>query len=181
LWLILTLPVLMLLLILVIEIGNIWLARVELENAMEAAALAAAKEWGDSDGVANLLARNTGVMYAAANTVTGTPVTITANLGVIGPNLNGVPDGNLIFGAITNKTIPWVFCGNIVPSCASGPVEFGVRAQATAPVNSVVAGWGRYTLPTFSVSANATARYSCLTRRAELIRVRPENYFFVWP
>ena len=69
---------LLLLLILLIEIGNIWRARVELENAMEAAALAAVKEWGKWRP-ATQTARDIGVAYAAANTVTGSPVAITDN------------------------------------------------------------------------------------------------------
>ena len=47
-WLIATGPALLLLLILVTDIGNVWLARIELVNACEAAALAGAKVWGDA-------------------------------------------------------------------------------------------------------------------------------------
>jgi Flp pilus assembly protein TadG len=174
LWLILTLPVLLLLLIFLIEVGNIWLARAELENALEASALAAVKEWGDSTGAANLAARNVGVTYAAANTVTGTSVAITNNHGGAAPNLNAAPTGNLIFGAVTTSTIPWVF--NSSEAVDSAGEFYGVRAQATVPVNSVVGSLGGYTVPAFSVSATATARYASPGNRPELIRVRPENF-----
>jgi len=130
LWLILTLPVLLLLLAVVIEIGNIWLARVELENALESAALAAVKEWGDGGGGDTQTARNVAITYAGANTVTGTPVAITANYLNPPPagfqNQNASCTGNLIFGTITEDTIPWVFDAYEEPSCGGGTVLFDV-------------------------------------------------------
>jgi len=172
LWLILALPVLLLLSIVVIEIGNIWLARAELENALEAAALAAVKEWGDSSGAANLAARNVGVTYAAANTVTGSSVVITTNHGAL-VNENASLSGNLVFGAVTTTGIPWVFSSSTVP----GPgTSFGVRAQATVVVNSVACRLGGYVVPAFQVSATATARYAVGGGSPQLIRVRPENF-----
>jgi len=178
LWVIVALPVLLVLVCLVIEIGNIWLARAELENALEAAALAAVKEWHDAPA-ANLAARNVGVIYAAANTVTGSPVAITHNGGGAAPNLNASPAGNLIFGAVTTATIPWIFQGNQAPSCPGGDA-FAVRAQATCPVHSVCCQLFGETLPIFQVSACATARYPC-GGSPQLIRVRPENYFYTYP
>lgn len=175
LWLIVVLPVLLLLLILLIEIGNIWRARVELENAMEAAALAAVKEWGN--GASHSDARDVGVVYAAANTVTGRPVIITDNDGGALPNGNALPSGNLIFGAVTTTTIPWIFNSGTAPSCPGPATDFAVRAQATVRANSVVGRFGGYVVPMFYVSATATARYSCTTLMPELIRIRPENFF----
>jgi hypothetical protein len=64
---------------------------------------------------------------------------------------------------------------------SSGGGAYGVRAQATVQVNSVACQFGGYTVPTFTVSACVTARYSCATRRPELIRVRPENFFYTCP
>ena len=88
--------------------------------------------------------------YAAANTVTGSPVVITNNYDAGNPpTLNDSPTGNLIFGAITTDTIPWVFCGNRRPSCGEGRVmvdasgsgglqtannnEWGIAFQQTSP------------------------------------------------
>ena len=174
LWLIVSLPVLVLLLIFVAEIGNLWLARIELENALEAAALAAVKEWADTED--NLEARNVGVTYAAANTVTGDQVAIANNHGGTG-NMNADPDGNLIFGAITTSSIPWVFEAGTEPSNTVDS-EYGVRAQASVGVNSVCANWLGTAVPalSFSVSARVTARYNHTVGSPELIRVRPENY-----
>ena len=64
---------------------------------------------------------------------------------------------------------------------SSGVGAYGVRAQATVVVNSVACRLGGYTVPAFTVSACATARYSCATRRPELIRVQPENFFYTCP
>ncbi|MCS7303479.1 MAG: pilus assembly protein TadG-related protein, partial [Thermoguttaceae bacterium] len=47
-WLLLFVPVFLVLLGLVVNVANLWLARVELETALEAAALAAVKEWGEN-------------------------------------------------------------------------------------------------------------------------------------
>ena len=177
LWLILTLPVLLMLLIFLIEIANVWRARVELENALEAAALAAVKEWKD-DPVDTVGARAIAITYAGANTVTGSPVGITANGGGGGANGNASATGNLILGAVTTAAIPWVFDGSTAPDCGAGR-DFGVRAQATIQVNSVAAGLGGYDVPVLWVSATATARCACgVGTQPQLIRVRPENFFY---
>ncbi len=175
LWLILTLPVLLLLLAVVIEIGNIWLARVELENALESAALAAVKEWGDAGGGGDTeTARLVGVEYGGANTVTGSPVGIGTNWNAGNtPNENADCAGNLIFGAVVTDVIPWVFDAG---EPAGGGQDPAVRAQATAPVNSVCCRLFGTVLPVFQVSACATAKYDCATKRTELIRVRQENF-----
>ena len=41
-------------------IASLWLARVELETALEAAALAAVKEWGDQGGGETFVPRQVG-------------------------------------------------------------------------------------------------------------------------
>jgi hypothetical protein len=130
LWLIVTLPVLLILVCLLIEVGNIWLARVELENALEAAALSAVKEWGDQGGGDTLTPRNVGVTYAAENTMSGSPVLIDANyLMTAGVNQNADCMGDLIFGAITTDVRPWVFEAGVSPSCGGGAVLFDATGQ----------------------------------------------------
>lgn len=122
LWLIVSLPVLLLLVCFIVEIGNIWLARVQLENALESAALAAVKEWADAGGGDTQEARFVGMEYAAANTVTGTPVILLHNYGIGNTNQNASCAGDLVFGALTNDAIPWVFNAGIQPSCGLGEV-----------------------------------------------------------
>jgi len=107
LWTILALPVLQLVLLLIVDGIHLWVARVELENALEAAALAAVKEWGDAGGGGStLVPREIGVEYAAANTINGVPVSIATNYDAgQPPNENAdCPGGDLIFGAAEQIT-----------------------------------------------------------------------------
>jgi hypothetical protein len=131
----------------VIMIGNIWLARVEVENALESAALAAVMEWGENPGYAGdtLIPRDVGVAYAATNTMTGLPVAIATNYdhanltGSVNQNLlcsptKPDPDGNLVFGAVTieNPDTPdeyVTFDAGTRPGCGIGSVTFDVSGQ----------------------------------------------------
>ncbi|MED5576809.1 MAG: pilus assembly protein TadG-related protein, partial [Planctomycetota bacterium] len=110
---ILLIPVVITLLVMVLEVANLWIARVEFENALESAALAAAKDWGDDHGASGTLTpREVGNEFAKSNTVRKTGV----NLSSIDPSLNydnsdpvnnpnqntTYPNGVLLFGAITD-------------------------------------------------------------------------------
>ena len=89
LWLLAALPVFLLVLIFLLDIANLWLARVELENGLESAALSAVKEWGDAGGGDTLVPRTVGVAYAQANRVRAVPLTLVTNYGPAdGPNQN---------------------------------------------------------------------------------------------
>jgi hypothetical protein len=149
LWLILTLPIFLILFGFVVELGHLWLARVELENALEAAARAAVKAWGDAGGGSTYIPRQIGVAYAAANHVRGLPLAIAPNYDPTpdpsNPNENltccvqpgdpvgGIsPEGNLIFGAVIrdpNATCPIVFDANKRPGCSPGTVLIDATAQ----------------------------------------------------
>ena len=76
LWTLLCLPLLMLMLLVIAEYASTWHGRVQVENAVEAAALAAVQHWGDlGGGAANAAAaRDAGRLYALANTVHGRQV-----------------------------------------------------------------------------------------------------------
>lgn len=128
LWTLLMIPVLLVVLAVVVEGVHLWLARVELENGLEAAALAAVKEWAESGGMPTEYwteqARQFGVEYAAANAINQTPITIQTNRGGYAdpgnPNENLSCEGNLIFGAITEDNPRYVFESDKVPSCGGG-------------------------------------------------------------
>ena len=166
LWLVVTLPIFVFLFVGVVMIGNIWLARVELENALEAAALAAVKEWAEnpSYGGDTLIPRNVGVAYAAANTISGVPVDIRTNYdhanatGSVNQNLlcdptkpdppNGLPPGgNLVFGAVKienpGTSAEYIeFDAGTRPSCGAGSVTFDVsqQGQTNGPPPAPAAG-----------------------------------------
>jgi Flp pilus assembly protein TadG len=155
LWLLLTLPVFLTLLAFTVNIANLWLARVELENSLEAAALAAVREWGE--GSSTDAAKDVAIAYAAANPVRGI-----------------VPASNFVFGEIEETGGKLTFDPLGTPVCDpelddfSG--DFGVRVQATVPVSSLRALLGNSIGP-YSVTATVTARYNCDEKRAWLVRV----------
>jgi Flp pilus assembly protein TadG len=75
-WTVICLPLAVTVLFGVAQVGRLWHARVQLENALEATALAAVQEWGDRGGESkNMMAALTvGRAYAEANAVLGVPV-----------------------------------------------------------------------------------------------------------
>ena len=76
LWTLLCIPILVLVLVGVAEVNRLGQARVQLENALESAVLAAVQEWGDHGGGAKWIAQAQamGKAYAQANPVQGIPV-----------------------------------------------------------------------------------------------------------
>ena len=170
-WIIAAGPALLVLLVLVTDIGNLWRARVELETALEAAALAAVKQWGNGGGGATPTARQVGVDYAAANGVQGNPVAITTNFdGSMMPmsNQNLSCDGNLVFGVVTNAVSPYT----VDAGQPGGPLDdLAVKAQATAPVDSLWNNLFGVPIGPYNVTVQTTARYRVATARTDLIRV----------
>ena len=148
LWMVIWLPCLLALFVTLVGVSNLWLARVELENAVESAALAAVKQWGDAGGGDTLIPRQAGVNYAAANGVRSNPLTIGTNYDAAAlPNQNAEcdvamtpPTANLIFGAINDDNPDNViFNAGIAPSCALGTVLFDVSAQQDLSIDN---SWG---------------------------------------
>lgn len=134
-WSLAAIPVVVLLLMMVVDFGNVWVARVELENGLEAAALAAVKEWSNAGAPApnwTVPARQRGISLAEANAIRNVPLVITSNLGTFAafnPNENHLcdpvfgppPDGNLVFGSI-DEGPPTIFDATKAPSCGTGRV-----------------------------------------------------------
>ena len=138
------LPVLFLLLCFVVEIGNLWLARAELETALESAALAAAKEWGDAGSSSNTSTpRQVAQAFAAANTVRGQPISLVLNYNAAGvPNRNAALTGDgaqLVFGAITSTSPTVVFNASVAPGCGGGTTASTskVLLDATSDIHAV--------------------------------------------
>jgi len=108
----------------VVEIGNIYVAQAQLENALEAAALAAVLEWGGEPPAASTAdARLVGEEYGNANEVCGQRL---GDLDPIDPNYQAAPggdandnascSGDLVFGAVSFAE-PFVFQANVEPQC----------------------------------------------------------------
>jgi Flp pilus assembly protein TadG len=169
LWLILTLPVALCLLGVVVETGNLWLARVELTNALEAATLAGVDQWGDAGGntmADRNTARATAVTFALTNTVNDWPVGVGANGGGAAPNDNASYSGNVIvLGAYHPGTRQ--FDGTLDPQTAG--YDFAVNARATVPVNSIIGSFCGVTFSPLNVTTQVTARYDA--GQPKLVRV----------
>lgn len=146
----------------VVELGHLWIARVELKNALEAAALAGADEWGDT-GVNND-ARNRAVELAAANNVAGTPLTVAANGGGGDANGNNSCNGNVV---ILGQATATDFNANVPPGSIA---ERGVHVQATVTVSSILGSLFGVTYGPYNISGSATARANG-TGQAMLISV----------
>ncbi|NUQ64286.1 MAG: hypothetical protein HUU20_17595 [Pirellulales bacterium] len=127
LWTILFLPAMLLLVLVVLEIGNMWNARVELNTALEAAALAGAKHWGEATNKDTQTPRTVALDYAEANTIdkrrlNNGHVDLLANydtnaVPLTNPNQNLTGTGNvLIFGAVSLNH-PFSFNANVAPQC----------------------------------------------------------------
>ncbi len=154
LWMVIVVPVLLVMFALILDAANLWLARVELENGLEASALAAVKEWAESpDGTDTFPARKVGVAYACVNRVRGLPIVLGTNFATSGggPNQNadccitpGAPPlGNLLFGAIVddNPAAPVTFDAGVAPSCAgSGLLLFDATGQGGGSLGGPVQG-----------------------------------------
>ncbi|QDU99218.1 pilus assembly protein TadG-related protein [Lignipirellula cremea] len=176
-WTLLLVPVIAIGLVLVVEIANLWIARAELENAMEAAALAAVKEWGDNIGGSTATPRTVGKDYAALNTVRKVPVVISDvrddSNPVGNPNENVSYTEDLLFGAITSTPVDapnHVFNASVAPNCGVGQ-PYAVRAKKRVKANSVCANLFGVNLNGFFVQAEAVAVYDCVSKRTQLIRI----------
>lgn len=184
LWTILSAIALLALLCVVVEAANLWLARTQLQNALEAAALAAVKTWGGTGGgppTPTLSARNVGVDYASYNAINEVSVAIGNNYAASPPSpldnenascSHGDGQGILIFGKVEASGNQWIFNAN-----QDAVDVFGVRAAATIEVPSLCAGYCGLSLP-FYVSATATTMYNSNAPQPEprLIRVLDTNF-----
>ncbi len=81
LWVILCLPIALVLLCLVADVGRLWVERATLENTLEIAALAAVKELGDQGASDDAIpkANAVGIAFAAANAVAEQEVALTSD------------------------------------------------------------------------------------------------------
>jgi Flp pilus assembly protein TadG len=165
LWTLLFVVVLLTILYVVIQVAQLWLARQKLENAVEAAALAAAKQWGDAGGrstnVAAAQAR--GEAYAAANTVNGISLDLT--------NSAIAPSVNWQFGSATPNGTGYSFTAN--PSAAS---NLAVVLQTTFTATGLFQQLVGETISSSTVQARVaafcdTSLPSSDPRRIRLIRL----------
>ncbi|MFH1300674.1 MAG: pilus assembly protein TadG-related protein, partial [Planctomycetota bacterium] len=121
----------------VLEVATLWQAQVEVNNALDSAALAAAKEWGISGSGSTQIPRDVGVAYFAANPILGSSAMLTTNYtpAVPGnPNGNATCFGNFLFGSLSSTVAPIIFDSGAQGGCVSGDV--------TITINKPLAGTG---------------------------------------
>jgi hypothetical protein len=126
------------LLVLVTEISSLWLARIELETAVESGALACVKVWGglpDTSPGDRTAAVAAGVSFAQANTVLGNTLTIAPSV---------------TFGSYSG--------GTFTAAGASMITNDGRRACIVHAVVSVPGLWNGFG-GSRSIQARATARF----------------------
>jgi Flp pilus assembly protein TadG len=164
-WVIAAGPALLTMLCFTLEIGNLWLARGELETALEAAALAAVKEWRDTNSASQ--ARDFAVVYAAANTIAGAPVILSRNDGGGGVHGNLVCNGEIVLGEIRGAN-----CDSFVFDANSSPVAaYGVRTRKTAQVTPVFQNLFGVPIGPFFVSAQVEAMCEAPEGLPKLVRI----------
>ncbi|MEW4487192.1 pilus assembly protein TadG-related protein [Thalassoglobus sp. JC818] len=105
-WMIVSIPIFLIALAVVLEVGNLWAARIQLKNALESAAMAAVKTWGDAGAGDTAFPRQVGNNFSSANIINGRPVDLTE----VDPSLNYSAgtglfqndecDGVFVFGSI---------------------------------------------------------------------------------
>ncbi|MFO0819863.1 MAG: pilus assembly protein TadG-related protein [Pirellulales bacterium] len=129
LWLILFLPILLVILLMVVEVGNLTLARGQLENSVEASAKAAVQTWYNGGGGDTTTARDVGQAFASYNRI-GVSQSVSLNVNDDGagtnPNDNQALTGanaNLIFGRVTRTGSNYVFEGNVEPRISAGTIR----------------------------------------------------------
>lgn len=164
LWAIAGVPMALAMLALVTDFGNLWLARVELENAVEAAALAGAQQWGDraDDATNRTRAHNMAKAFGESNVVVGKLILVDSNDNNANTNNNASPTGAVLLGQLTGET----FHFNTPPAAVTE------RACKVEVAYSLPSLWKF--LGTFTVRASSAAAYNNATEGAgfpRLVRV----------
>jgi Flp pilus assembly protein TadG len=150
------------------EVATLWQARVELNDTLDAAALAAVNEWKaqlDASNSDTEIPREVGMEYAGANLMLGTPVSLSTNYGGPGdlPYQNDLCTGNFVFGDLTTSGSGY----NFSTSTTGGLLA--VRAQATKPVYGFCSAV--FGVSFFNVSAASTAFYDTVNGEPRLVHI----------
>jgi len=147
-WLILSLPVLLVALCLTVDLGKIWVERAALVSAVDAAALAAVRQWvkdlAKLESEADIVnAIQEGIAYGLANQVDGKPLDLTDS---------SAQNTHFEFGCI----IDGQFYPQVAPNCGQG-YDPAVRVTVT---NYMITSACGMSIP-YKVSAQAIAYAPC--------------------
>jgi hypothetical protein len=133
-------PVILTLLVMLIDAGNLWVARSELKSALDAAALSGVKTWGE--GGSTLQSRLDAYDAFYTNTISGTQYTLsTTEGGCTNNNPSPSATAEILLGTITDGASGFTFdCGG-TPGCVVGAfsVKFAVDTSAVCPTDPTTA------------------------------------------
>jgi uncharacterized membrane protein len=167
LWVIVSLPVLLTLLIVLIDVSNIWIAKIELRNATDAAALSGSKTWGEGGSTAQV--RLDANDAFSTNTILGNAFALnTAQGGCTNGNI--ISTGELVLGSTTDAGSVITFDCNGTPACVGGDA-FAVRARKTVQISSVANNFFGMTLGPYDVTTESFARFQCNNGPPQLMHV----------
>jgi len=155
-WILVATPAILVLFMVVLSLASIWQARAELQNAVEAAALAGAKLWGDgADSPSNRTSAHLASQAVfQANTVFGKVGSISSNDNPSAINNNQSTSGPILLGSFVGST----FYVNQSPGAVN---ERACYVTTTASITPLLQGLG--VLGPFTVQASAAAFYSGTT------------------
>ena len=175
-------PVVLTLLVMIVDGGNLWVARMELKNALDAAALSAAKTWGEGGNTAPARAQARLDAHDAfnTNTILGSQYPLSFVSGVC-TNENPSPSATaeILLGEITNTATGFAFNCSGTPVCPGG--TFGVRTRKSVSVPSVASAFLGLSASPYQVTCQSYAQFVCNTGPPQLIHVSNSNYVCACP
>lgn len=129
-WSLLLIPVVAVMIIMLTDLANIWLARIELKNALDAAALSAVKTWGE--GGTTLQARQSANVAFSNNTILGQTFTLNTAEGGCA-NGNDTSSAEVLLGSVNELISGFEFDCGATPTCFAGDIQV-VLAVDTNPI-----------------------------------------------
>jgi Flp pilus assembly protein TadG len=171
LWVLVAVPALVGVLLFIIDVAVIWQAQGEAQTAVEAAALAAVREYAQNNVTYDADTRDAAVAYAAANTAgVGQPVLPAV---FVDRNNGNAASGDVVLGQITGAG-PFTFDSNappINPVCNGGP-RLAVMVRTEHQVNSLILStFLGQPVGTYYVQARAVAQFDCTAGTPRLVQV----------
>jgi len=184
-WVIIIAPALLFLLGAIVDISRVWLARIELTNALEAAALSGVKTWGEAGTGGNTSAqrqsaRTHAQTTASANTVigqnSGSPqaavvVSLDRNeTSGSGPNDNTSPTGELVLGQIISSGSTFTFNASSAPTANN---QFAVRTNKTVTIYSIWSNLIGIPVGPYQITSGAVAWYDSTQSQPRIVPYLP--------
>lgn len=130
-WVLAAMPVVLTLLVMIVDGGNLWVARMELKNAIDAAALSGVKTWGEGSGT--LQARLDAHDAFNTNTILGTQYSLST---VEGGCTNGNPapsaTADILLGTISDDASGFIFDCQGTPACVTGTFTLVIAVDTNA-------------------------------------------------